>query len=87
MQINTIQGDDNIHGALNNAMTVTVGALIQNGALSQEDADRFLDTHVCLMMEKSRFRSWWDRHFGDEGNDVRTTIVKVLGAKVGDIDE
>lgn len=79
MIIRSISGPD-IDATMTNAMQATLDALIGEGHLSKEVADKFLETHVCLMVNSDgvwfrikKFLNWK----GDE-NDFRAVVFKVV---------
>jgi hypothetical protein len=52
MIIRSIEGNDNISRVMNQAMGATVNALYQEKLLTREQANNFLDTHACLMVNE-----------------------------------
>ena len=82
MIVRSIQGDDAINQHLNAAMYATLDRLQIDGLLTEEQANKFKDTHFCLLIdEESGFKSWFKRIFKKEDNTK--TIINVVEIKFG----
>lgn len=81
MQIRTLTGDDEINLYLMAAMGATVERMYQDGILNKEQAEDFVDKHLCLLIDpKSGFIGWFKRIFSDRTNPV-IKVVQVNAEK------
>jgi len=75
MQIRTLTGDDEINLYLMAAMVATVERMYQEGILNEEQAEDFVDKHLCLMIDpRSGFIGWFKRRFSNR----TTPVIKVV---------
>lgn len=81
MQIRTLTGDDEINLYLMAAMGATVERMYQEGILNKEQAEDFIDKHLCLMIDsRSGFTGWFKRMFLNRTNPV-IKVVQVNAEK------
>ena len=68
MKHRSIDGDDSINAILMGAMAETVYALQDGGLISDTNANRFLDEHICVLAANDGgFLVWLKRRFGQDG--------------------
>ena len=81
MQIRTLTGDDEINLYLMAAMGATVERMYEEGLLKKEQAEDFVDKHLCLMIDpRSGFVGWFKRIFSDRTGPV-IKVVQVNAEK------
>lgn len=81
MQIRTLTGDDEINLYLMAAMGATVERMYQEGILNKEQAEDFVDKHLCLMIDpRSGFTGWFKRMFLNRANPI-IKVVQVNAEK------
>lgn len=74
MNIISIQGDDNIQKLCNSAMEATLRALSEEGKMTKDEADKFLDNHIAVFMTyNGGWIEWLKRKFCD--NKVQNSVV------------
>jgi len=79
MEIRTLTGDDEINMYLMAAMGATVERLYQEGVISKEQAEGFIDEHLCLVIERSSgFAGWFKRLFPSR----KAPFIKVVQINV-----
>ena len=71
MNIISIQGDDNIQKLCNQAMRSTLIALNNEGHMTADKVDEFLDNHIAVFMpHDGGWVNWLKRKFGKEAQNV-----------------
>ena len=71
MNIISIQGDDNIQKLCNQAMRSTLIALNNEGRMTADEVDKFLDNHIAVFMtHDGGWFDWLKRKFGKEPQNV-----------------
>lgn len=76
MIFKSIEGEENISIVINGARDATVGALVKEGLISEEDAKKFLDTHFVMLIDN---RGFFKRFFSKEAS---VTESKILISKI-----
>lgn len=83
MTIRSITGTENINIMTNNAMCATMSALVGEGVITNEFAEEFLNTHVCLAVAKNdgAFARAMTILLGkpQDENSLRCIVVKAIG--------
>ena len=73
MNLISIQGDDNIQKLCNITMAATLIALSEEGKMTKDEADKFLDNHIAVFMtHNGGWIEWLKRKFCDK---VHNTVV------------
>lgn len=77
--VNTFSGDQEINTLLGRAMNATIHAMHKEGIITEQQADEFLDTHVCLLVNPKI--PLWERvarrlGFKSETNTVYVNVFK-----------
>jgi hypothetical protein len=71
MNLISIQGDDNIQKLCNHAMRATLITLEDEGFISADEVDKFLDNHIAVFMtHDGGWVNWLKRKFGKEAQNV-----------------
>ena len=71
MNILSIQGDDNIQNLCNNSMKATLIALNNEGVMTADEVNKFIDDHVAVFMtHDGGWIDWLMRKFGKETHNV-----------------
>lgn len=83
MTINSIHGDDNINHIVNSAMRSTIVAMRQEGLISSEQEDRFLNSHIAVFTtpEHKGFSDWMKRFFKQE---EQIPLIVICETKTGE---
>ena len=78
-----IQGDDEIAGILSTAMHACAKSLVEDGLLTVDQGNEWLDTHICVVVDRTRFRRLWDKWFTTrtEENAVELIVVQAAGKR------
>ena len=62
MMIRSVTGEDAINDLLMGAMAATVGMLAKEEYLTEEQANSFLDQHLCMILAADGgFKAWFKR--------------------------
>lgn len=79
MIIRSLEGDDEINKALMNAMYATIRCLVNENLLTEDQANKFLDQHICIAITKDGgFSAWLKRVLKKEELRAITAVVKIL---------
>jgi hypothetical protein len=79
MKVRTLEGDDEINRAYNDAMAATIQALETGGIITVEQAKEFLDNNVCMMVvHDGGFMRWARRMFGEDSATTRIVVARIL---------
>jgi transcriptional regulatory protein LevR len=71
MNLISIQGDDNIQKLCHAAMKATLIALNNEGRISADEVDKFLNNHIAVFMtHDGGWANWLKRKFGKEPQNV-----------------
>lgn len=71
MNIISIEGDANIQKLCNRAMRSTLIALNNEGVMTANEVNKFLDDHVAVFMtDNGCWVDWLKRKFGKEAQNV-----------------
>jgi hypothetical protein len=71
MNLRSIQGDDNIQKFCNHTMRATLITLEDEGLISADEVNKFLDNHVAVFMtHDGGWFNWVKRKFGKEALNV-----------------
>ena len=71
MFINSINGDDEINILCNHAMRATLIALNNEGHVTADEVDKFLDNHIAVLVtHNGGWMDWLKRKFGKEPPNV-----------------
>lgn len=80
VMLRTIQNED-IDRLAQQAMLVTIDSLVKENLLSNEDALKYVDTHICTTMDESIFTHIFKKIFGDDAKNYHCVILKIIGGK------
>lgn len=80
MIVRSFNGDDAINENLTNAMYATLDRLIAENIITQEQSEKFKDTHVCMLVAANGgFKQWIQRIFKV---NVPNSIIHVVKIEV-----
>lgn len=67
---------------LSKAMQVTTNALVNDGFITQEEAEYFLDTHtIVIASDKNGWNRWFKRFIGEKEVGQRMIVVEAAPRK------